>query len=63
MAEAEPVIEFACRVPIEHVKIDPAPAAFDRDRGEPRHEPPSDAMSTRCFGYIEVFDVQPWPAG
>ena len=42
MADAKPLIELTGRVPVEHVKIDPALAALDRDRGKPRHQPSPD---------------------
>src|SRR5207248_8079555 len=35
MLRAEPVVELARRVPVEYMEIDAAPAALDRDRGEP----------------------------
>src|SRR5207245_1144742 len=38
---AEPGIKAARRVPVEHVEVNAAPAALDRDRGEPGHQPPA----------------------
>src|SRR5207237_8238398 len=55
MLHAEPVIKLARRVPVEHMKIDAAPAALDRDRGEPRHEALADAFSARGLADVEVF--------
>ncbi len=58
----EAVVEFARRVPVEHVEIDPSPAALDRDSREPRHQPAADALTSRRFGDVEIFEIQPRPA-
>src|SRR5207245_10126561 len=47
--EAEPMIEAACGVPVQDPEIEPAPAALDGDRREPRHEPSADAEFARPF--------------
>src|SRR5205814_773475 len=62
MMHPEAVIKLACRVPVEHMKIDAAPAALDRDRGEPRHQALADAFVARRLGDIEVFEVEAGPA-
>ena len=62
MLHPEPMIESARRVPVEHLKIDPAPAALDRDRGEPRHQPPADALARAPPRYVKVFEIHPRPA-
>src|SRR5262252_8247292 len=59
MADAKPVIELAGRVPVEHVKIDPAPAALGCDCRKPRHQPPPDTKTTCGLHDIEIFEVQP----
>src|SRR5215831_6423768 len=59
MVDAEPMIKLAGRVPVEHVKIDPAPATLDRDRGKPRHQPSPDTKTTCRLRDIEIFEVQP----
>src|SRR5207248_1371201 len=58
----EPVIKFARWVPVEHVKIDAAPAAFDGDCGEPRHQALADALAARLLRDIEVFEIESGPA-
>src|SRR5215472_2309145 len=62
MADSKPVIELAGRIPVEHVKIDPAPATLDRDRGKPRHQPSPDSKTTCRLRDIEIFEIQPRPA-
>src|SRR5690348_5137212 len=62
MMHPEPVIKLAGRVPIEHMKIDAAPAALDRDRGEPRRQPLADPTAARRLGDIEVFEIKAGPA-
>ena len=60
--DAEPAIEAARRVPVKHLKIDPLPAALDRDRGKPGHQPPSDPLSTRLLGDKQIFEIHPGSA-
>src|SRR5438552_7219210 len=50
MLEAEPAVEAARRVPVEHLKIDPLPAALDSDGGKPGHQPPSDPLFASRLG-------------
>src|SRR5580704_10079425 len=59
MLDAEPAIEVARRVPVKHLKIDPLPAALDRDRGKPGHQPPSDPLSARRSGNKQIFEIHP----
>src|SRR5690349_9445968 len=62
MMHPEPVIKRARRVPVEHMKIDAAPAALDCDGGEARHEPLADPSAARRLGDIEVFEIEAGPA-
>src|SRR5580700_8206198 len=59
MRHPETVIEIARRVPVEYLEVDPGPAALDRDRCEPRHQPSSDPTPARRFGDIKVFEIHP----
>src|SRR5271168_5072598 len=62
MVEAELLVETARRVPVEHVEVDAAPAAFERDAGEPRHQPPADAVATCRLAHENIFEEQRWVA-
>ena len=62
MLDAEPAVEAARRVPVKHLKIDPLPAALDRDRGKPGHQPPSDPLSARRLGDKKIFKIHPGSA-
>src|SRR5437868_11484003 len=62
MMHAEAVVELAGRVPVEHMKIDAAPAALDGDRGKPRHKALPDAPAARTLCNIEVFEIEARPA-
>ena len=62
MLDAEPAVEVARWVPIKHLKIDPLPAALDRDRGKPGHQPPSDPLSARRLGDKQIFEIHPGSA-
>src|SRR5205085_12224864 len=59
MLDAEPAVEAARRVPVKHLKIDPLPAALDRDRGKPGHQPPSDPLSTGRLDNKQIFEIHP----
>src|SRR6185295_14164492 len=48
----------ACRVPVEHLEIDAAPATLDGDRGKPRDHSAAHAMSPRIFHYIQIFEIE-----
>src|SRR5262249_21657131 len=58
MLKAELAVETARRVPVEHMKIDPGPAALHGDRRKPRHQPPPDAMTARRLAHEKVFEVE-----
>ena len=60
--EAEPVIEVPGGVPVQDSQIEPSAAALDRDRSEPRHEPPPDAEPARPFTDKDVLEVKNRPA-
>ena len=62
MFDAEPAVEVARRVPVKHLKIDPLPAALDRDRGKPGHQPPADPLSARRLGDKQIFEIHPGSA-
>jgi hypothetical protein len=49
MRHADVVIEIARRAPVEHLEVDMARAAFDRNRGKARHQPMADAEPSRLF--------------
>src|SRR6185369_10169887 len=57
MAEAEALVEAPGRVPVEHLEIDAAPAALDRDGGEPRHQTAADPAAARVLADIQVLKV------
>src|SRR6516225_7388367 len=42
---AKAVVEGTCRVPVEYVEIDAAPAALDGDRSKPRDQPTADTLA------------------
>ena len=54
--------KIARRVPVEHLKIDPPPAALDGNRREPRHQLPPDALPARGLGDVKSFEIHPRPA-
>src|SRR6185437_11959618 len=58
MREAEAAVEPARRVPVEHVEIDAAPAALQRDRREARHQPSANPILARRLGDENVFEEQ-----
>src|SRR5207237_221031 len=60
--EAEPVIEVPGGGPVQDSQIEPSAAALDRDRSEPRHEPPPDAEPARPFTDKDVLEVKTRPA-
>src|SRR5580693_7006362 len=62
MVEAELAVETARRVPVKHLKIDPLPAALDRNSGKPGHQSPSDPLSTRLLGDKQIFEIHPGSA-
>ena len=59
MLDAEPAVEAARWVPVKHLKIDPLPAALNRDRGKAGHQPPSDPLSAHRLGNKQIFEVHP----
>src|SRR5690242_15387661 len=58
MAEAEPLVEASGRVPLQHLKIDAAPAALDGDRGESGHQSTADAPAACRLDDIQVFEIE-----
>src|SRR5205814_931943 len=62
LPHAEPVVELAGRVPVEHVEIDAAPLALDRDPGEPRHQPAADPLAACAFADVQILQIQARPA-
>src|SRR5665213_230849 len=58
MVAPELLVKAARRVPVEHVEIDPAPPALQRDPGEPRHQPAADAVAARRLADEDVFQIK-----
>src|SRR4051794_11272274 len=62
LSEPDALVKAARRVPVEHLEVDAAPAALDRDRGQPRHQPAADPVPARALNDEQIFEIQPGPA-
>src|SRR3954470_9776961 len=58
LSQPDALVKPPRRVPVEHLEVDPAPAAFDRDRGEPRHQLASDAVPAGFLDDEQIFEIQ-----
>src|SRR5687768_16550957 len=60
--EAEPVIEVACRVPVQHPEIEASALALDGDLGQPLQQRLPETLAARALAHEQVLEIDPGPS-